>query len=94
MGHHSVDGLIEIIHTQEEPNTTGYLTSDKGGLVVSVGLGEQNGRLTSRRTYDHPSFRSIIVRHRREILYQIESELFDEELNGRVLLVDDERHQL
>ena len=94
IGRHSFEGLIEVVHTQEEPDPSGDLIPETGSLFVSVGLRQQNSRLASGRAYDDPSFRSSVVRDRGGILYQIESELFDEELNRRVVSLDDERHKL
>jgi len=68
--------------------------SDCSGLLVTVGLREEQSGLRIGRSHDDPPLGSTVVGGRRRILDQLEAERADEELDCTVVVVDDERDVL
>ena len=92
-GHHPFERSLEVVDAQEEPDPSGRLLPDRRRLVVAVGASEQDAGLGAGRANDDPSFRAAVVRQRRGVLDQFEPEHIDEELDRRVVLLDDDRDQ-
>jgi len=81
----------EIVDPQEEADPAGQLVADYLGLVVAVGLGEQQAGLRAGRADHHPALRAAVVGRGRAVLDQVESEGVDEEADRLVVVVDHER---
>jgi fructosamine-3-kinase len=91
---HTGQGVIEVVDLQKETDPAGQLVSYDRHLVVTVGAGEQDARVGPGRPDDDPSFRAAIVGERGRILDQLEAEHVDEEGDRRVVLVNDDGHQV
>ena len=85
-----VDG-IEVIDPEEEPDTVADLVAGRRGLPLAVRAGEQDAGLAPGRPDDDPPFRPPVVGQRRRVFGQVESEDVREELDGPVVVVDDDR---
>jgi len=59
-------------------------------LNFAISLREQKRRSGVGRPDHNPRFRPTIVRERRQILNELESELLDKELDGDVVVVHDD----
>lgn len=46
----------EVVGFEEEPNTSAGLVADPGGLLRSIGLGEQQSGAAARRRDHDPAF--------------------------------------
>ena len=75
---------------QEEPHPPGRLVPDRGGLLRAVRPGQQQAGRGARRPDHHPPLGPSVVRLGGGVLHQLEAERADEELDGRVILGDDE----
>jgi hypothetical protein len=93
LDHASVCG-VEVVNLEEEADAAGELVADGCALLRTVGLGEQYAGLPAPGTDNHPSLRSPIVGLRRRIFDELEVERFDEEGDGRVVVLDDDRSEL
>ena len=91
---HPAVGLLEVIHAQEETDTTSHLASDNGRLILSIGPSEKNPRLTSGWTHDDPSLWMSIAGQSWRILHQLKSQLLDEEIDRGVIALDNESDQV
>lgn len=85
---------VEVIDAKEEPDSTGCLIADGSDLAITVCPGEKKTGLSTRRTYDHPALGSSVVGERRGVLDKVEPEYAGEERDGRVVLVNDQSHQV
>lgn len=85
---------IEVIDPQEEPDTTGGLTADRGTLIGAISAGEQDAGLTSRWPHHDPPFRAPVVRQRWRVLDELEAECVDEVGDRWVVLIDHDRDQV
>ena len=85
-GHHSRVGGRKIVCPQEEPDPTGELVTDDGGLPVAVCPREEDPGLAADRSNDHPPLGAPVVGDRRNILVQLELEHVHEEVDGRRVL--------
>lgn len=87
--HTRVSGL-EVLDPQEQPDASRELIPDRTGLLLAVGLSEQQSACRSRRPYDHPSLGSSVVSDRRQVFDELKAEHVDEEPDGLVVVVDDQ----
>lgn len=85
---------VEVIDTEEESDSSRYLVTDGRALPLAVCAGKKKPSLRAGRTDDHPALRSSIVGERRRVFYEVEPEHAGEEGNGRVILIDDQGHQV
>ncbi len=86
--------LGEVVDPQEEPDPSGELASDDGTLLVPVGECQQDAGHRTGRPDDDPPLRSTVVGRRRRVLDQLEADAVDEEGDRRVVVVDDDGHEL
>jgi hypothetical protein len=61
---------------------------------LSSRLGEKKGYRPAGRSHDDPSLRAAVVSHRRRVLDQLKAEDADEESNGVVVVIGNERQLL
>lgn len=85
--HHSVVCRFEILDSEKEPYPSSDLVSYCFGLVRAISTSEQNAGPRARRTHNDPSLWTSIVGERRRVLYQLESERIDEEIDRRGVVV-------
>ena len=85
---------LEVVDTKEQPDSTCVLVADGIDLSIAVGLGEEQAGLRLRRSDDDPTLRTSIVRGRRRVLDEIEPQCIDEEADGVVVVLDDQRRVL
>jgi len=84
---------VEVIDAKEQANAAGELRSGDRDLLP-IGARQQHAGLRTTRTDHHPAFRPSVIRGRRDVLDELEPEHLDEELNRRVVLPNDERHEV
>ncbi len=84
---------VEVVDAEEEADPAGRLLPDRRRLVVAVGAREQDAGLGAGWANHDPPFRAAVVGQRRGVLDQLEPEHIDEELDRRVVLLDDDRDQ-
>lgn len=98
-GNHSRVGGRKIVRPQEEPDPTGKLVTDDGGLPVAVCAREKDPGLASDGSNHHPALGAPVVGDRRNILDQLELEDVHEEVDGWRVFPNDQsdehemRHQ-
>ena len=92
-GHPGVRG-VEVVDAEEEPDPAGDLAADSGRLVVTVGAGEQDAGRRARRPADDPALWTSVVGQRRRVAHQLEPEGADEELDGGVVVLHDDRDEV
>jgi hypothetical protein len=66
------------------------LVPDRVALTRSVGTRQQDAGRPARRPHDDPPLRTTVVRRRRCVIDQLEAKDADEELDRRVVVVDDD----
>ncbi|BCJ51915.1 hypothetical protein Asp14428_33900 [Actinoplanes sp. NBRC 14428] len=93
LGHPPVR-IVEVINAKEEPDPSGRLMTDGRALVFSIGAGKQKPGLRAGRADDHPAFGPSVVGERRRVLDEVEPEYAGKEGDGRVVLVNDQGHQV
>ena len=89
-------GGLEVVDPQEQgpPNPAGPLVAHRSPLSLAVGPHQQQSGLGPRRSNDHPPLGPPIGRGGRAVLDQVEAEHVDEEPDGLVVVVDEQRHLL
>src|SRR5215204_438482 len=91
MVEHPPPSYLEVVDTKEQPDSTCVLAADGIDLSLAVGLSEEQSGLRLRRSNDDPTLRTSIVRGRRRVLYEVESQCVDEEFDGVVVVLHDQR---
>ena len=56
-------GAVEVLDAQEQPDPAGELAADEGGLLVTIGAGEDESSAAVGRLYDDPPLRAPVGRH-------------------------------
>src|SRR5262249_1037007 len=84
---------LKVINTQEEPHPTSDLSPHHGHLLRPIRLREQEPRLRTPRTNNHPPLRPTIIRHSRRVPDKLKPEHTKKNPNRRVFPIDDNRHQ-
>lgn len=92
-GHPSVSG-VEVVDTEEEPDPAGYLVTDSGTLVFSVGARERNPGLGTRGPHDDLPLGSPVIGQRWGVLDEVEAEYVAEERDRRVVVIDNQGNQV
>jgi hypothetical protein len=87
-------GAVEVLDAKEQSNPAGELAPDGGSLLVTIGAGEYESGATLGRPHHDPPLRATVGRHGRRVLGQDEPQRAGEELDGRVVVVDDQRYEL
>src|SRR6516165_1824382 len=90
-GRHPVVDGIEVIDPEEEPDTVADLIAGRRGLPLAVRASEHDAGLAPGRPDDDPPFRPPVVGQRWRVFGQVEPEDAREELDGPVIVVDDDR---
>src|SRR5262245_25787856 len=91
---HALVAGAEIVDVQEEPDPAGELVADDALLLFAVRPGEQYPARRARRAHDHPAlWPPVPGGERRRILDEVEAENADEEVDGGVVLLHDERDE-
>lgn len=85
---------LEVVHAQEEPHPIRALMPDHRDLRGSLGAGEQETRGPADRAHDHPPLGPSVVRLRGHVFDQGEVQHVDEERDRRIVVGDDERHEV
>jgi len=93
-GEHSLMGGVEVVHSEEEPNPSSVLGTDRGPLVTALGPRQQQPGRRFGRSHHHPSFRAAVVGSSGRVLHELELQLVDEEADGLVVVTDDQADQL
>ncbi len=93
LGHPSIRG-VEVVNAKEEPDPTGCLVTNRPGLVFSVCPSKQDACLGGGRADDHPALGAPVIGERRRVLDKIEPKNTGEELDGRVVLINDQSNQV
>jgi hypothetical protein len=83
-------GGVEVFDAKEQTDPAGELAPDDGGLVFTIGAGEYEAGAAVGRSDHDPPLRSPVGRHGRGVLRQDESQRPGEELDGGVVVVDDQ----
>jgi hypothetical protein len=83
-------GAVEVFDAKKQPNPAGELASDHGRLICTIGAGEYEAGAAVGRSYDDPPLRAPVGRHGGGVLRQDESQRPGEELDGGVVVVDDQ----
>lgn len=81
---------IEVLDMQEETNTTTSLVPENRSLIGAVGECQEEARLSARWPHHNPPFWPSIVGLIGAIRDQVEAKDVDEEVDGSVVIVDDE----
>ena len=88
-------GTLEVVDAQEQPDTAGELVADGSFLAIAVGTCKQQSRRGARRPHDDPALGPPTCGGQgRRVLDQLEAEDVDEEPDGSVVVVDDQRYVL
>jgi hypothetical protein len=87
-------GKFEVIDSEEESHSIRELLPNQRTLSVVVSACEQEARFRIRGANHNPSLWLPIRRQRRRILGKCKAQCIDEEVNCRVVLVDNDRHEL
>ena len=88
---HPPPGGLEVVDSEEEADPAGVLPPDEVHLLLTVRLGEEQPGLRARRSNDDPPLRAPVVRGRRRVFDELEAEGVDEEPDGVVVVLDDQR---
>jgi hypothetical protein len=91
---HARVGRVEVVDTQEQSDPAGKLLPDGRSLFRPICPRQQQPRRAAFRPHDDPSFGPPVVRRRRRVLDEVEVENADEEVDGRVVVVDDQRREI
>ncbi len=91
---HAPEGVVEIIHAEQEAGPAGELIANGTGLGPAIRLRRQESCYGTGRAHDHPALRTPVVGERRRVLDEIETQHPDEELDGGVRVVDHQRREL
>ena len=83
-------GGVEVFDAKEQPDPAGELAPDEGRLLFTVGAGEYESGAAVGRSYHDPPLRAPVGRHGRGVLRQDEPQWAGEELDGGVVVVDDQ----
>ena len=88
---HPLSSRFEVFNAKEQSHSTGKLLTNHGALVLAVGSGEEKAGLGTRR-FDHdPPFWASVVRCHRIVLNKFEAQGVDEESDGDVVVLYNER---
>lgn len=88
---HPLVRRIEIVNPQKQSDATGELATDRTCLAVAVSPSkEQPGHRAGRPDHD-PSLRPAVIGHRWRVLDELKTEGVNEEPDGVVVVVNDER---
>jgi hypothetical protein len=90
LAQHSRVSRVEVIDSEEQPDTAGELISHCGRLPFAIGLRQQHRACRSGRTYDDPPFRPSVIGLGWRVLYEFEAQGIDEEPDGVVIVVNDQ----
>ena len=101
-GGHELDAAIghslmsggEIVNLQEESDPPGDLIADDRSLLLTVGAGQQQPGLRPWWPDDDPSLRATVVRQGRRVLGEVKAQHIDKELDGSVIVIDNESNQI
>lgn len=85
---------IEVVDSQEEPDTPGVLLPNDRALSVAVSLRQQESSPGAWRPNDDPALRSPVIGRRRRVLDQLKAQSVNEEVDGQVVVVDDKADEL
>jgi hypothetical protein len=88
---HPPPSRLEVVDPKEQADSACVLASDSVNLVLAVCCGQEQPGLCPRRFDDDPTLRTSIVRRCRRVLDQVESQCVDEEPDGAVVVLDDQR---
>ena len=88
------NGAVEVLDAKEQPDPASELATDEGSLPVTVGAGEHEAGAAFGRSYHDPPFRAPVGRLGRGVFRQHEPQRTGEELDGGVVVVDDQRYEL
>jgi hypothetical protein len=91
MVEHPPPSCLEVLDTKEQSDSTCVLVADCIDLSLAVGLSEEQPGLRLGRSDDDPTLRTSIVRGRGRVLNEVEPQCVDEELDGVVVVLDDQR---
>ena len=91
MVEHPPPSGLEVVDTQEQPDPTCVLGAYRIDLLVAIGFREEEPRLCAGWPDDDPSLRTPVVRGPRRVLDELEAERVDEEPDGVVVALDDQR---
>jgi hypothetical protein len=94
MVEHPPTSRVEVVDTKEQTDSACKLVADGIEFSLAVRLGEKQSRLRLGRSDDDPTLRTSIVRCRRRVLDEVEPQCVDEESDGVVVVLDDERDVL
>jgi hypothetical protein len=92
--HDAGQRAVEVFDAKEQPNAAGELTADQVRLILTIGAGEYEPGAAVGRSYYHPPRGAPVGRRRRGVLREDEAKWAGEELDGGVVLVDDQGHEL
>ena len=87
---HPVIDRIEVFNSEEEANASSYLGSYGRLLMVAVGTGQQEACLGVGGPDHNPPLGTAIVGERGRIVDKFESKEINEELDCRVVVVNDD----
>ena len=88
--HDAGKGAIEVFDAKEQANAAGELPPDGGRLICTVGAGQYEPGVAVGRSYHDPPLRAPVGRRRCRVLRQDESQRAGEELDGGVVVVDNQ----
>src|SRR6185437_810411 len=92
---HALVRGAEVVHPQEEPDPPGDLVADGRGLARPVRLSQEHAGQRAGRADDHPPLRAPAFGGQgRGVLDELEAERAGEELDGPVVVIDDDREVL
>src|SRR5918994_1719978 len=91
MVEHPPPSCLEVVDTKKQPDSTCVLAADGVDLSLAVGLSQQQPGLRLRRSDDDPTLRTSLVRGRRRVFNEVESQCVDEESDGVVVVLDNQR---
>ena len=94
MVEHPTSGGVEVVDAKEQPDPTSVLVADGIELSLAVGLSEKQPRLRLRWPDDDPTLRTAVVRGRRRVLDEVETQCVNEEPDRVVVVVDNQRRVL
>jgi hypothetical protein len=93
LGHPFVRG-VEVIDSEEEPDPTGRLVTNRPSLAFPVRPSKEDACLSAGRPDDHPALGSPVIGQRWRVLDEVEPEHAGEEFDGRVVLIHDQSNQV
>jgi hypothetical protein len=91
---HPMIGCLEIFNSQEQSYAPRKLIPYGYALMVAIGARQENSRLPATRPDHDPPFRPAIIRRRRNVFEQFEIENANEEINRRIVILDDHRYEV